>query len=172
MLETKDLILKKAVFEDWRDIWQNLWRHAESARYMFWSPTCTEEEAMARMERTLAFQAEHPYALFLYEKSSGRAVGFAGMDEIAPRVWFESGIALGPAYTGRGWGSQVLAALREEAFRLGAEEFRGACWAENRPSRAMLRSCGLRYSHTEEHVDPRSGEPFLQEHYVLRRAER
>ena len=33
-LETKDLILKKAEFEDWKTIYYNLWRHKESAKYM------------------------------------------------------------------------------------------------------------------------------------------
>ena len=31
-LETKDLILKKAEFEDWKTIYYNLWRHKESAK--------------------------------------------------------------------------------------------------------------------------------------------
>ena len=29
-LETKDLILKKAEFEDWKTIYYNLWRHKQS----------------------------------------------------------------------------------------------------------------------------------------------
>ena len=42
-LETKDLILKKAEFEDWKTIYYNLWRHKESAKYMLWQPTETDE---------------------------------------------------------------------------------------------------------------------------------
>lgn len=44
-LETKDLILKKAEFEDWKTIYYNLWRHKESAKYMLWQPTETDEDA-------------------------------------------------------------------------------------------------------------------------------
>ena len=56
ILEGEDILLKKASFADWEDIYQNLWSHPESAVYMLWDPTFTEEEARARMERTLAFQ--------------------------------------------------------------------------------------------------------------------
>ena len=51
-LETKDLILKKAEFEDWKTIYYNLWRHKESAKYMLWQPTETDEDAKDRMKRT------------------------------------------------------------------------------------------------------------------------
>ena len=55
-LETKDLILKKAEFEDWKTIYHNLWRHEESAKYMLWQPTETDEDAKDRMKRTIAFE--------------------------------------------------------------------------------------------------------------------
>ena len=48
-LETKDLILKKAEFEDWKTIYYNLWRHKESAKYMLWQPTETDEDAKDRI---------------------------------------------------------------------------------------------------------------------------
>ena len=34
MLETRDLIIKKAEQKDWKDMYYNIWRHAESAKYM------------------------------------------------------------------------------------------------------------------------------------------
>lgn len=42
-LETKDLILKKAEFTDWKTIYKNLWIHEESARYMLWTDPRTGE---------------------------------------------------------------------------------------------------------------------------------
>ena len=120
MLETKDLILKKAVFEDWPDIYRNLWRHWESARYMLWNVTGSEEEAMDRMRRTLAWQAGHEHMYFVDEKTAGKAIGFAGMKELAPGVWEEAGVGLGPDYVGRGYGGQILDALLQSAFSLGA----------------------------------------------------
>lgn len=71
-LETKDLILKKAEFEDWKTIYYNLWRHKESAKYMLWQPTETDEDAKDRMKRTIAFEEkpENKYALFVYLKKT------------------------------------------------------------------------------------------------------
>ena len=34
MLETKDLIIKEGEQKDWKDMYYNLWRHSESAKYM------------------------------------------------------------------------------------------------------------------------------------------
>ena len=39
MIETTDLILKKADFSDWKDLYTNVWSHAETARYMLWDVT-------------------------------------------------------------------------------------------------------------------------------------
>ena len=97
-LETKDLILKKAEFEDWKTIYYNLWRHKESAKYMLWQPTETDEDAKDRMKRTIAFEEkpENKYALFVYLKKTGEAIGFAGMRELERGIYEETGIALGP----------------------------------------------------------------------------
>ncbi len=167
MLETKDLILKKAVFEDWPDIYRNLWRHAESARYMLWRVTESEEAARDRMRRTLAYEQLHEYALFVYEKRSGQAVGFAGMRELEPGVWEESGVALGPDYVGRGYGGQILDALTQRAFSLGAREFQASCREQNQRSHRLILSRGFRPSGSEICVDDRNGEEYTLLHFRL-----
>ena len=55
-METKDLILGKARLSDWKAMYENVWSHPESARYMLWSVTTSEADARSRMERTIAFQ--------------------------------------------------------------------------------------------------------------------
>lgn len=172
MLETKDLILRKAVFEDWQDIYANVWRHAETARCMFWRVTESEEDARDRMRRTLAYEEANEYALFVYEKSRGKAIGFAGMRELDPGVWEESGVALGPDYVGRGYGGQILDALTRAAFSLGAKEFRASCREQNERSRRLILSRGFRPAGEEPCVDPRSGEAYTLLHFVLSAPER
>lgn len=81
-LETKDIIIKKGEQKDWKDMYYNLWRHAESAKYMLWNVTTSEEDAQDRMARTIKFEETHPYAWIVYEKKSNQAIGFAGMEEI------------------------------------------------------------------------------------------
>ena len=62
MRETKDLILKKAELSDWKDMYHNLWIHEESAKYMLWNPTKSEEDAKIRIQKTIAYQAKEPYS--------------------------------------------------------------------------------------------------------------
>lgn len=170
ILEGKDILLKKASFGDWEDIFRNLWCRPESARYMLWDPTFTEEEARARMERTLAFQQREKYAFFVYEKAGGKAIGFAAMKEIEKGVFDVMGIALGPAFTGRGYGRQVLELLIREAFeKAGAEKFLASCRTQNLPSHFLQRKCGLVFSCFEDRTDPRTGAPYQLENNVMTR---
>lgn len=164
MLETKDLIIKQAEQKDWKDIYHNLWRHAESAKYMLWNVTTSEEEAQARMERTIAFEKEHPYCWFVYEKSSGQAIGFAGMEEIQPGIYEDMGVALGPDFVGKGYGKQILNAMVDYAKNeLGAKKMILSARSQNIASKKLQEACGFIYSHSEDRKDPRTGEDYVLE---------
>lgn len=166
MPETKDIILRKAVFADWDALYRNIWQHRESAQYMVWNVTESEEEAISRMERTLAFQASHDYHWTVVEKASNQAIGWAGMEERMPGVWGETGIALGPAFTGKGYGKQILTFLTNYArAELGAKVFEASCRRENLISKKLQLSCGFSYSHSEEVVHPRDGIRYTLDHY-------
>ena len=170
MLETRDLILRKAVFDDWKAMYENVWRHPETARYMLWDVTTSEEDARSRMERTIAFQAAHPGAFVVARKKTGQAIGFAGLNELSPGVWEETGIALGPAFTGKGYGKQIVNALVDYAFReKNGQRFIYASRAENTASVALQRSCGFVYTHSQQRIDPRNGEEYTMNFYEKRR---
>ena len=55
-METADLILAKAKFEDWKSMYRNIWSRPESAQYMQWNLTQSEEDARRRIERNLGCQ--------------------------------------------------------------------------------------------------------------------
>lgn len=170
MIETRDLILRKAAFDDWRDLYENVWSRKETARYMFWALTSSEEDAKDRMERTIVFQQNNPYSYIICEKAGGKVIGFAGMREVESGVYEETGIAIGPEYVGRGYGKQILNALVEMAFReLKGERFHSCCRSENEASRCLQRSCGFTFSHTEDCIDKRDGSAYVLEHYDLRK---
>jgi len=163
-IETEDLVLKKAEKKDWRDMYYNLWRHSESAKYMLWNVSSSEEHARERIQRTLNYQATCECAWFVYEKQSGQAIGFAGMEEIRPGVWEDTGIAIGPEFTGKGYGKQILNALVEYAKeKKNAKKFVASCRMANIASHNLQMSCGFQFSHTEERVDPRTGEAYTLE---------
>ena len=166
MPETKDLILRKAIMEDWKSMYRNIWSRPESAKYMVWDVTTSEEAAVSRMERTLAFQAAHDYHWTVVEKATGQAIGWAGMAEQTPGVWGETGVALGPDFTGKGYGTQILEFLTDYAWeQLGAKEFVACCRRENEISKKLLLRCGFSYTHREEVIHPRDGIPYILDHY-------
>lgn len=164
-LETGDLILRKPAFEDWQDMYRNVWSREETARYMFWEVSRSEEDARDRMHRTIRYQATRPIWV-VYEKASGQAIGFAGIEQISPGICEDAGIALGPEFTGKGYGPQILNALTDHAFgTLGAVKFLCACRTENAPSRRMILGCGFCYTHTTQKTDPRNGGICHLEYY-------
>ena len=169
MMETPDLILDKAKLSDWRDMYRNVWSHPESARYMLWSPTTDEADAKPRMERTIAFQKEHDTTYLVYEKATGKAIGFAGVKKVAEGIYEESGICLGPDYVGRGYGRQILRALIQYCKeRHGAVEFRYTTRAENVASVALARSFGFALTEEETRIDDRDGQSYQWLKYSLK----
>lgn len=164
-METADIFLEKAKFEDWKAMYQNVWSRVEAAKYMAWNITTSEKDAQARMERTIAYQKIHDTWL-VYEKNSGAAIGFAGIEKIAPHIYQETGIALGPEYVGKGYGKQILQLLLDYC----AEELDGTAFyyqtrSGNTASKALARSLGISYQRAEEKVDLRSGESYVLETY-------
>ena len=122
VMETRDLILRKAVYEDWKSMYLNVWSRPETARYMVWRVTADEVGAKERIERTIAWQKTHD-AWLVCVKDSGEAVGFGGVKRLGPDSWGETGIALGPEYVGRGYGRQVLLMMMKYCRSLGGREF-------------------------------------------------
>lgn len=149
MIETRDLILDKGKFEDWKSMYKNIWSHDESAQYMLWRPVHTEEDAQERMKKNISFMEKCELAWFIYEKSSGEAIGFAGMEQISEGVYEDTGIAIGPAFTRRGYGKQILMALVNEA------------------SKQLQISCGFQYTHSEEKIDVRNENEYILDYYEL-----
>lgn len=158
-METRDLRLVKARFEDWEDMYRNVWSRPETARYMLWQVTGSETQAKARMERTIAWQNGHDVWL-VREKAGDQAIGWAGLEELSPGVWQETSIALGPDYTGRGYGRQLLDLLMDMARERGGTEFRCSARAGNTASQALITSCGFDLCYTQEKTDSRDGSSY------------
>ena len=170
-MDTKDLILRKARFEDWEDLYQNIWSREESARHMLWKVTTSEEEARDRIQRTVEFQRDHE-AWIVCEKADGRVIGWAGIRQLEPGVYEDTGVAVGPEYTGRGYGKQIVSALTEYVFEtLGGQRLILSCRSANAPSRGTILSCGFTYTHSEDRVDPRDDSPYVVEFYERKKTE-
>lgn len=169
MIETQSLILDKAKFADWKEMYDNVWSRPESAQYMAWHITTSEEDAQIRIRKTIAFQKEHD-TYVVYEKASGRAIGFAGVEEIEPCIFQETGICLGPDYVGKGFGKQILHGLIQyckEEF--GAREFRYSAREENKASNLLAKSLGFTLISSEHKVSSKDGHCYtlLQYSYQM-----
>ena len=100
----------------------------------------------------------------VYEKSSGQAIGFAGMTEIEPGVFEDIGIALGPDFVGKGYGKQIVNAMVDYAKNeLHAKKMVLSYRSQNIASKKLQEACGFTYSHSEDRVDPRTNEPYVVE---------
>lgn len=167
ILETKDLILKKAAMEDAYDMYRNIWSEEESARYMLWTPIKSMGEAKERMSKTIEFQKDR-IAYCVYEKQSGQAIGFAGMKEINDGVYEDCGIGIGTKFIGHGYGKQILMALVDYCFKeLEATRIICSCRTENIVSKKMQLSCGFQYSHSHAMIDKRNGLDYALDFYEL-----
>ncbi len=168
MIETESLILDKAKFLDWEEMYRNVWSQPESARYMEWAVTTSEEAAKIRMMKTIAFQKEHDTYL-VYEKSSGQAIGFAGVERLEPYVYQEAGICLGPNYIGKGFGKQILQGLVQYCReRFGATEFLYSARDENTASNRLATSYGFSLISSTAKVDSKDGHPYHLLRYKLK----
>ncbi len=165
-IETKDLILRKPEYEDWKSMHRNLWSHAESAKHMLWKPTESEEDARLKMERTVAYAKQHPGQYIVCEKRNGEVIGFAGIEQTGEGIFKDTGIALGPAFVGRGYGKQILLALIQYVKEnCHAAEFICSCRRANVASAKLQLSCGLTYTYSEDKVDSRTGEQYILDYY-------
>ncbi len=164
VLETDDLLLKKAEFEDWPAIYRNVWSRPEAAKYMAWRITTDEEDAKMRIQKTIEYQENHDTWL-IYEKKSGQAIGFAGVEEMKPHIYQDAGIALGPEYVGKGYGKQILQLLLKYCSSLGGKEIYYSTRGNNTASKALALSCGFTYQYAEKKTDMRTGEPYELEFY-------
>ncbi len=157
MLETTDLILDKAKYSDWEGMYRNVWSRPESARHMLWNLTTSEEDARIRIQKTIEYQKNHE-GFIVYEKKSGTPIGFAGIVQIAPHVYEDTGICLGPDYVGKGLGKQVVRALLQYCREsLDATEFIYSSREENEASIGLARSLGFTCIDSKPKTDARNG---------------
>ena len=166
MIETKDLILRKGSADDWRDLYRNLWSREEVFRHMFNKP-CSGEEAGRK--RTILYAQMHEEAkteFFVWEKVSCQVIGIAGIKELKPGKWTVTDVAIGPDFQGKGYGKQIVAALVNLAFEMGATEVAYDCFSQNTASKQLALSCGFTYSHSEQAELMKNGEKVILDYYM------
>lgn len=168
-LETPRLVLRKARDEDLEGIFINVWRDERLAETMLWTPTATLEDARARLARTKDYQKRYD-AFFVCLKETNEPVGFAGVREIAPGEYDETGICVCRKEQHKGLGGEVLDALIGLTFeKRGGHTFYYSCFRGNAASAALCKSRGFVYLDSYEQTRERDGRTFLCDRYVLKK---
>ncbi len=168
MLETKDLIIDKAKPSDWEGMYRNVWSQPESAKYMMWNVSDSEEKAQVRIRKTIDWQKEHD-TYIVYEKESGEPIGFAGVEKLESDVCGETGICLGSKFTRKGYGRQILSALIDYCKeKYGAKEFIYQTREENISSVKLAEAFGFEQVGSEIMTDERDGHSYNYLKYSLK----
>lgn len=153
-LEGEHIVLRKAVLEDWASMLRHVWSDERVYRWMLFTPTLTEEDAIARCKRSIEFQKTN-YGYFVALKDTNEAIGLCAVREYAPGRYEECGICIGAAFQGKGYGKEILALLLELCFdHLHAVDFQYGYFADNLRSKALAQHFGFRYNETEHLVRP------------------
>lgn len=164
-IATARLLLAKGRPRDWKDMYENVWSHPETARYMYWSVTEDPADAPARMQRTIGFQSKHD-GWCVYEARSGKAIGFTNLDQVDPETCEEGGIALGPNFVGKGYGTEILQALLDRARLVyGAKRFLCSARERNTASRRLIEAFGFRETDVRTEIDDRDGSAYQKIFY-------
>lgn len=165
MIETENLLLKSGSKEDWADLYEHFWSHDEAFAGLFQKPCQTPKAAQKKAAAYAAMHREVPTEFFVYEKSSGKAIGVAGLKPLEAALFTVTDIAIGPDFWGKGYGKQILLALTTLAADLGAHRVLYNCFQQNIPSRRLAQSCGYRYFKTEKAELTKNGENVLLDYF-------
>ena len=76
-IETKNLLLRKARYDDLESIWNNVWKDETLASTMLWRVTDNINDAKGRLERTIKYQSKN-YSYFICLKEKDEPIGFIG----------------------------------------------------------------------------------------------
>lgn len=170
MLETDDLILRQGKASDWEDLYHNLWSRESVFQYLFSRPSQSPDAARKKTEAYSMMHQEVPTEFFVIEKASMQAIGIAGIKQLAPKIFTVTDIAIGPSFSGKGYGKQILLALTKLTFvEQDADELHYSCFSQNDISKKLALSCGFIYDHSQETELPKKGEIITLDHFIRRK---
>lgn len=166
-IETKNLILRKAKNSDLKMIWKNIWCDNEVASTMLWEVTNNLDDAKIRLEKTLKYQSEN-HSYFVCLKNTDEPIGFAGVFEKEHGIYEESGICIAKKYQGKGFGKEVVSALKDLVFtKLNGEKFIYGCFSNNEKSRKVCLSQGFKYLNSEPSIREHDKMSYIADYFYI-----
>lgn len=141
----KDILLRKAKFDDYVDLYNNYWSNKITTQYMLWQVSENLNEAKQRIQRTIDFQSKTPISFVICQKSNNMPIGLVGFKEIEKDVYEDVGLGIGTNYVKKGYGTQVLQAILKFLFEnKNAKKVKTGAFKQNVASIKMQKRCGLK----------------------------
>lgn len=151
-IETERMTLRPPTHSDFRQ-WASL--RAESRDFLApWEPAWSSDHLTRKAFTNRVYWAQRSVAngsavpLFLIRREDQALLGAVTLDNIrrGPSQAGTLGYWVGAKFARRGYMREAVGALVHHAFsRLDLSRIEAACLPENRPSRALLESCGFKY---------------------------
>ncbi|TMW70737.1 GNAT family N-acetyltransferase [Alteribacter natronophilus] len=167
--DTPRLLIRELRDEDLNDI-HEIKSDPEVVRYLNWGPNEHPGQTRTNLRAQIALQKivnRTVFVLAIEERESGRVIGNAtivfqnGAKKVADIGYF-----LGPASWGRGYGTEVTAAVRDLAFtRLNALRLEALCDVRNEASIRCLKQAGFIIEGRKRRNQQVQGE--WRDHYVF-----
>ena len=166
-IETKNLIIRKARFDDLNSIYNNVWSREVLTKYMLWQVVTNLDEAREKMNRTINFQNTH-YSYFVSLKETDEPIGFGGFIDINKDCYEDTGVCISNDYQGKGYGKELMLALLDLVFnKLNGKEFIWTCFKDNEVSKKLCKSLGFKYFKEENRIRNRDKLNYVCEFYYL-----
>ena len=164
---TSNLILRKATKNDLNEIYNNVWKHKELAKYMLWKPTDNIDEAKDRLDRTINYQANYD-AFFITLRKTGEVIGFAGIYEEEQDVYEDTGLCISGNYHRKGYGTESVKALEKLIFEYHrGKRFIYSCQSLNEPSKYLALKEGFIYSNSKPCIRDYDNYHYICDYYNM-----
>ncbi|MBQ9792306.1 MAG: GNAT family N-acetyltransferase [Clostridia bacterium] len=166
-LETQDLLIRKAVKSDFKDLLNNYWSKPKTARLMLWKPIFTPEEAVERTNKTIEFEKDKP-CFVIEEKESHQVIGMVGFIETEKDIYEDCGIGIGCDFVGKGYGKQTLSKMLEYLFvDCKAQKVIYTAMQQNMASISLQEKFGFKYVQSMQKVRTHDNFEYIINMYEL-----
>lgn len=148
VFDTGRIIVRHLVDADFTPL-QALTGNSHVMRYVGNLQPYTAEQTKQAIAEAQASYSQNGFGLWAFvEKSTGRFMGYGGLEYLPGRDIPEVAYILAPAYWGQGYASEIAQAIVAYAFNILCLPRIGASFdPANHPSMAVARKAGLGYSH-------------------------
>lgn len=143
LIETKRLVLRKAVKEDYKPLFQNFWSDKLAWKYMLWRPVKNLTEAKSKIAELIEKQKTSP-RFIIVEKKSNQPIGIASIILREDKSVKDFAIGMGTSFTGQGYGYEISKAFIKYSFEmLNQDEIFTSCMVEDKHTYELQKKLGM-----------------------------